>query len=410
MTSAPAITDSFERLAALERAVVARIRDFEVGALLDLLASIGYGPGEIEFRAHAASGPQPALLHAIAFPDPQERARGGARVVITVNLGLLSCRSPLPTYFQRFLHDMDTRDPVLELIDVLDRSLLHTRLTSDRPERMFAGWDRVRRDLLQIFGLDSPLGLTWLFRQVFPELAVRVRRTFDEHPIPYDGATLGTSQLGECSFGDFARVGVHDLEVTLFCDEVIYRGTTPWIHEGDRRLRSSVFPLLDEVCMTLTVVFVLQHHGEGARVGPPSQAGYNPMWRAGAAANLPASRVEVYRGALPRHEPDTDHLERVLASDGAASLTVTAVRAPSEGGTPGLSVELAMLYRAPGQRPRAYQASVRWGSRAWDHDEPHAIDLRCDDVPKISASHASHPRLWARLRDAARNPITDDAS
>jgi hypothetical protein len=408
MTSA-ALT-ALDRLTTLERTVVARIREFEVGALLDLLGSIGYGPGEIEFRAHAANGPQPALLHAIAFPDRDERARGPAKVVITVNLGLLSCRSPLPTYFQRFFQDMDTRDPMIELIDVLDRSLLHTRLTSDRPERLFAGWDRVRRDLLQVFGLDSPIGLTWLFRQVFPELALRVRRTCNEHMIPYDGATLGTSQLGECSFGDFARVGVHDMEVTLYCEEAIFRGTTPWIREGDRRLRSSVFPLLDEVCLTLTVVFVLLDHGEGARLGPTSYAGHNPMWRPGLGVKLPASRVEVYRGALPRHEPNTDDLERVLAGEIAASLTIAACVAIDDAEKLGRVVELSLVYRAPGQRAHKYQVTVRWGSRSWERDDPHAIGLCCDDVPKTSPSRADHPRLWARLRDEAHASITEHPS
>ena len=403
MTSAAATP--IDPLGALEQTVVARIREFEVGALLDVLASIGYGPDELEFRAHASNGPQPALLHAIAFPDPQERAHGRARVVITVNLGLLSCRSPLPTYFRRFLQDMDTRDPVLELVHVLDRSLLRSRLTSDRPERILADWERVRLDLVEVFGLDSPIGLTWLFRQVFPELAVGVRRIFDDRKVPYDGATLGISQLGECSFGDFARVGVHEMEVTLVCADTIYRGTTPWVREGDRRLRTTVFPLLDEVCLNLTVLFVLLDHGEGARLGPGNYVGHHPMWRPGLGVALPPTRVEVYRGALPRHEPDTAHLEQILASELADSLTVTrAAHAPAP--TLGRTVSLSLVHRAPRERPHVYQVTVRWGSRAWDLDEPHAIGLRCDDVPKTRLSRSIHPRLWARLRDAARAALT----
>ncbi|MCY1059603.1 hypothetical protein [Nannocystis sp. SCPEA4] len=289
---APATLD---RLAAIEQAVVARIREFELGALLDLLAAIGYGPGELEFRAHLASGPQPSLLHAIAFPAASPRAHDPAKVVITVNLGLLSCRSPLPTYFLRFLRHMDTRDPVLELIEVLDRSLLHARLTSVRPEHRLGEWHGIRRDLLRVFGLDSPIGLTWLFRQVFPELGVRVRRIQDEHRVPYDGATLGSSRMGECSFGDVAHVGMHDMEVTLLCEDAIYRGTTPWVQEGDRRLRSAVFPLLDEVCVTLTVAFVLLGHGEGAHLGPGSYAGYNPMLGPVVEPTLAPSRIKIHR-------------------------------------------------------------------------------------------------------------------
>ena len=162
-----------DRLAEIEQKIVERIREFEVTALLELLASIGHGPDDIAFRAYRVSGPQPTLLHEIEFP-PRRPGTASARVLITVNLGLLSCRSPLPSYFQRLLGDIETSDPVLELIDVLDRSLLHTRLTWDHRERALAMWDMTRRNFLRIFGLDSPLGLDWLFRRVFPELGVEV--------------------------------------------------------------------------------------------------------------------------------------------------------------------------------------------------------------------------------------------
>ncbi len=407
------------RLAEVEQKIVERIREFDVMALLELLASIGHGPDDIAFRAHRASGPQPTLLHEIAFL-PRLPGTDSTRVLITVNLGLLSCRSPLPSYFQRLLGDIETSDPVHELIDVLDRSLLHTRLTWDHRERSLAMWDMTRRNFLRIFGLDSPLGLDWLFRRVFPELEVEVRRISDEYRVPYDGATLGESRLGACTFGNIARVGVHDMEVLLICEGALYRGDMPWVREGDRRLRSFVFPLLDEVCMTLTVVFVLMDRGEGAHLGPTGHIGYNPMWRPGEPGltlppwrprepglTLPPCRVELYRGALPREEPDSDALELALADAPTTALQVDAARARfSEDSSIGAYIELPVHHTRGGLVHR-YRGTIHWGARVWHHDEPHAIRLTCEDVPKTSPSPHEHPRLWAWLRDQARAWIAD---
>lgn len=402
-----------DRLAGLQVEIGKRIHEFDVPALLDLLAALGYGPANLEFRGHLASGPQPTLLHAIEFPARDQPTAGAAKVVITVNLGLLSCRSPLPSYFQRFLADLDTRDPVLELLAVLDRSLLHERLTCDRPDRMLVTWTDTQRNFLRIFGLDSPVGLRWLFRQVFPELGVRVRRVRDDYRVPYQGATIGESKLGECSFGSLTRVGVYDMEVTLICEDAIYQrtthGTTPWIREGDRRLRAVVFPLLDEICMTLTVAFVLLDGGEGARVGPTSYAGYNPMWRSSEppVIQLPPSRVEVYRGALPRLEPDTERLEQLLGDD-PATLQVEPQRGEAVEQAPlGRTVDLMLTCREPGRRPHRYLARVHWGARAWYREEPFRIVLSCEGVPKRLPTLREHPRAWSTLRDAAREWIAD---
>lgn len=204
-------------LGELEQRIKARIREFELSALLDLLASIGYDPADIELRGHFGASPQPGIVHDIEFsgpplrgvrPVPLDPVRHpvATHVAITVNLGLLSCRSPLPSYLLRMCQALETSDPLLELMRALDRSLLHTRLTSDLPDRMLAGWGDVCRDFLRIHGLDSPLGLWWLFGHVFPELEVHVHRIIDDYRVPFDPARLGTSSLGRCAFGNTSRI------------------------------------------------------------------------------------------------------------------------------------------------------------------------------------------------------------
>lgn len=411
MTDAAASSGEADgRLAAVEAEIVRRAREFEVSALLDLLDAIGYPPAQVEFRGHLGHRPQPTLIHAIELPPRTGAAHVVPRVRVIVNLGLLSCRSPLPSYFRRFLADLDSRDAVIELLDLLDRSLLHTRLTTDGCARTLDGWGQAQRDLVRSFGLDAPVGLEWLFRRVFPELGVRVRRVADEHSLPFAGAALGEGKLGECSFGRRTRIGVHELEVTLICPDAHLDGERSWVAEGDRRLRTHVFPLLDEVCLSLTVSFVLLDRQARAQLSMHSHAGYDPLLDDSVDAPVPdpPARIELYRGALPREEPDTDRLELELrvGEDVEGELHLDRYAPSPSEPTLGRAVALHLIYLAPGRRD-VYETSVDWTARAWYRDEPRAIELRCAGIRKTPPSPREHPRLWAWLRDEARRRIAD---
>jgi hypothetical protein len=446
-------------LQALKRAICARARDFEIAPLLDLLATMGYRPGDVYFRGHVTETPQPTLLHHIEFagvdgleglegelagpasgpgpslhlgsivelaepavaPGAMRAGHPSSQVTITVNLGLLSCRSPLPSYFQQLLRDPSFHEPLLELLQIIDRNLLRARLTCDRPERIVDRWDEITGDLLRIHGLDSLVGLSWLFRHVFPELPATVQRTSEQLRVPYASARLGFSDLGSASLGAATRIDVHDFQITLRCEDAVMRPGVPWLHEVDRRLRTIVFPALDPVCMNLTVVLEL-----GDRTAamlrddrdPPrgSYLGQDSLGKPGA-GSLSPRRVVLYRGLLPRNQPDTDELERALADE--ARVTVTAPgggsRAPTAPGgdapedtrTDGeldraCDLELTL---ALGGHDHRYQATVRWGARAWFRDEPYAIELRSDHLAQAAPTARHHPQVWSLLRDQARRAV-----
>ncbi len=441
-------------LAAQQRAICARARDFEIAALLDLLATLGYRPGDVYFRGHVTETPQPTLVHHIEFAGledeiagppggrsvelgsiaelavekPPGRVRTGGQaspVTITVNLGLLSCRSPLPTYFQHLLRDPTLQEPLVELLQIVDRNLLRARLTCDRPERIVESWDEITGDLVRIHGLDSLVGLSWLFRHIFPELPAIVERTSDELRVPYASARLGFSALGSACLGASTRIDVHDFQVTLRAGESLLRPGVPWLHEVDRRLRTLVFPALEPVSMNLTIILELADDRAFAMLrddrAPPRESylGMDPFGVPGAPGG-PARRVVLYRGLLPHHAPDTDELERALAAQ--ARVTVTAVRAghalignadaedtqtygaPS-GGAPSNDCELTLTLELGGLVHR-YHATVRWGARAWFRDEPYAIELHYDHLPQAAPTARHYPQLWSLLRDRARQSLS----
>lgn len=403
-----------ERLEAVQAQISKRIKDFDIQALVDLLLELGYALDMLEFRGHPTLSPQPTLLHAIEFPQRDASFDTPPRVRITVNLGLLSCRSPLPSYFLRLLEDVESHYQLIELLRMLDCSLLHRRLTCDRATWIVPEWQQACKDVLHSAGLSSPIGLQWLCQQVFPELGVLVRRVGNTREVDMIGARLdGYSKLGECSFGKRTRVGVHELELVLICEDASYDEVRPWIYVGKQRLRDHVFPLLDEICVTLTVSFVLLDRGTRARLSaaPPSYMGYDPMW---ADDNLPAdppARILLYRGTLPLDAPDADALERVLAEDTGATVELSERELQLEGLAFGCMCPLALTYRAPGQQ-YVYTAVVDWGVRAWYRDEPRVIWLRVGDqadletsIPKPPVDPEQHLRLWTKLRDEARRRL-----
>lgn len=411
----PALPAAPPTLAELERRIRAQIQSFDVPALLDLLESIGYDPREVEFRGHLGASPRPSIIQDIEIRGNTDVAAStDAKITITVNVGLLSCRSPLPSYLQRLCQELETSDPMLELLRMLDRSLLSTRLTSDRPERIVDGWSDVRRDFLSIHGLDSPMGLHWLFRTVFPELGVRARRLTDGYRVPFDTARLGEASLGRCVFGNTARIRVHDIEVTLVSSESTHEGT-PWPGVADFRIRRYILPLLDEVCMNLTVAFVLLDRSSYARLIPTSYVGYDPLWDGAGEVieGLPPARIVLYRGALPLTEPSTDEIEQALATGEREPLELEPRRwdrpsAPWDSATPhGGRLELTLVFTPRGGLRHVYDAEVRWGVRAWYVDDPFEMTVAFEGMPKANPTASHHPNLWLWLRDEARARMAD---
>ena len=297
----PALTP--ERRNALLRRLRARIREFDSDALFDLLAHLGYALDQVALRSHRTRAPQPSLFQALHLADAAagaDEADGAvAAAVVDANIGLASCRSPLPSYILGLLDDYRFHEPLGALIDVLDHGLVRDRLLALAPERVFDAWDTATADLLRLNALATPSGLTWLFRHSFPELGVRVQRAPGERALAASAARVGHATLGASTFGSVAAVSVADLEVTLVCEESLSPAGAAWIHEAPRRLRSQVFPALDAARVHLTVALLMLEQRSVARIERDSFTGHDPL---PGGADV-ARRVEIFRGPLPSAPP-----------------------------------------------------------------------------------------------------------
>ncbi|MGZ3460708.1 MAG: hypothetical protein ACXU86_19650 [Archangium sp.] len=259
----------------LEQRLRERIRGFDIPALLDVLAASGYGDAEIEYRSHRTGVHQSHLVHDIQFIHQPHK-----RVIITVNMGLLSAQSPLPSFLMRTMDQLD-HDRLERFIGYFDHRLLEECFAGLYPERdggLLPGWPEAAKDRLRLLRPPCPSTLHWLFRKVFPETELSVRREVRRQKVPSRELRMGSSTLGEGdSMGGFASIPTGGMEVKIYCDEPICSSGVPWAVEAQRRFEAELLPLLSETVLMLTVILVLRDQEGFLRLERDSHLGYDPL-------------------------------------------------------------------------------------------------------------------------------------
>jgi hypothetical protein len=232
---------------AIRRSVARAARDFDAPALLDVLALLGYRESDVTFRGRVGWTSCANVLEACELTDDE--------AVVSTNIGLLGPQGPLPSFFLEALEAL--QDPtLLDLIGVLDHHALALRFASLYPERdaRLAGgtaWEETKRSVTRALGLASPSTLHWLFEQVFPELAVTVRRGRAHRRVLAQDARLGTLRLSVAALGGDAELPTGGIEVTLIAD--VPSPDRSWPAEAARRMREQILPTLAGLELELTV-------------------------------------------------------------------------------------------------------------------------------------------------------------
>lgn len=258
-----------------ERRVRERIRGFDIPALLQVLSASGYGDAELEYRGHRTTVHQSHLVHDIEFLHQPRK-----RIVITVNMGLLSAQSPLPSFMMQTLDRLE-HDRLERFIGYFDHRLLQecfAGLFPEREETLLPGWTQAAKDRLRLLRPTCPSTLHWLFGKAFPEGEISVRREVRHQRVNARELRLGDSALGEGdSMGGFATIPTGGIEVKVFCNESFASNGVPWAVEARRRLEGDLLPLLSETVLMLTVVLVLREQEGVLRMEHDSHLGYDPL-------------------------------------------------------------------------------------------------------------------------------------
>ena len=281
-------------MGSLKEKISKAIHRFDFISLLSLLHMMGYHRDQIFFRSYHNLSSQPALLESIEFRDAP-----APQVIVSVNLGLLSVQTPLPSYFFKKL-DQGSIDAeaFTDFVAFFDQHLLKKFVLSVYPEinpEVFPDWKLAKIQFAGMLNLRSCTTLHWLFSLVFPELGVRVEKAIHSRSLETNDIVLGRSSLdGNCVFGKKTSVPVHGLRVALTGDDEHTALGVPWPREIRERMESMIFPLLKSVGIDIEVFLVIRSQKSWARLHTESFLGYD-MIKGGKVQNR---RVPIYLGYL----------------------------------------------------------------------------------------------------------------
>jgi len=273
--------------------IVRGVRAFDLAALLRLLRHYGFQPYEIIFKSHMSDCSQRTLIEGIEF---QQAPR---RVTITLNMGLLSAQTTLPSYFQKTVarKDIDAQN-FADFIGFFDHFLIVNYVYSLYPEknsRYFSNWEQTKRDYLELMDLKSCSTLFWIFQLVFPELTITVQKIIADRELTAAPLVIGKTVLGSDSvFGRKTTVPVYGRRVTLFSDQEATAAGMPWPKEIRRRLEQRVFPVLRPVELDLEIIHVIKTQKRWMKLHSESYLGYDKI--KGGEAQF--RRIRIYHGRL----------------------------------------------------------------------------------------------------------------
>lgn len=258
----------------MERRIRELIHKFDVPALMDALLSIGYREDQIDFVSN------PVLTHRASLLEDIEFFRDPPRVLVLTNYGLLGGQGPIPSYFFELLSEQ--RDSSMtEFLWFFDSALQRQRFAGLYPERdrsIIPDFLEVKHLQLALLQLGAPIGMHWLFRLVYPELPVSVRRSIQKRRVRTDGVRMGDAELGSgCAFGGFTQVPVGGIDVRLLCEEWNTPTGQPWAHVAEKRLSRLIIPSLESSDVYLTVTLVFLDRQSFARLAPQNFLGYEPI-------------------------------------------------------------------------------------------------------------------------------------
>lgn len=214
--------------------ISAHARQFELAPLVRLLRT-QFPEYAIHYRGRSSLACEPSLIDRVELES--------RRIFIHLNLGLLSSTSPLASYFLRLRLDTRAGPGLEQLLNLCDNALLRARAeasqtlaTSQRPAEGHSATFALQEALWQLHQPRSAATLHWLFKHVFPELEVSVRRVPREHKTPAAAARNGWATLGGTALEAEVSVTVPGYEVRLAADDSDSPCGKPWHQEITNRL------------------------------------------------------------------------------------------------------------------------------------------------------------------------------
>lgn len=280
----------------LEKSIKKRIREFEIIPLLHLLKAMGYTMDEIRFQGQNSICSQDGMIDGIRFRQLPVRD-----VEITLNMGLLSAQSPLPSYFRKTMESsLSSNSHFTDFIGFFDHHLLVDYICNIYPEinRFFyPSWEDAKQRLLQVLDLKSCSTLHWLFQLVFPEIGLQVEKALLSRSLKTIPIRVGKTRIGsDAVFGKRAIVPIYGSRITLFSEEEMTETRIPWPEEIKNRLIRLIYPVLRPTGIDLEINLVLKSQRRWARLHAETYLGYDRIRN----GHISYRRVRIFRGHIDK--------------------------------------------------------------------------------------------------------------
>jgi hypothetical protein len=223
-------------MASFEEAMVNNSTKFDLLALLRLLKEYGYN--SIWFESNDSSASEVSLIDKITFEK--------SRVIITLNIGLLSPQNELPSYFFHFRDThLEVEDNFAVFLRYFDHILISNYIQNMYPAingTYFTDWRDYNKTFLRLTNIKTVKTIHFIFASVYPELHVDSRVTEGLSSIEKDKKSLGEIRLGTLyQLGDVYASCLSGISVTLLPGKI-----NILIQEIIIRLNKIVLPLLSE--------------------------------------------------------------------------------------------------------------------------------------------------------------------
>ena len=258
----------------LHQKIALEIQRFDVFALLKLLEELGYQASDIYFQSNPSFSSSSSICQEIAFFDQVY-----PKVKLTLNMGLLSNHSSLPSFFRKKMDD-GSINPVTfaRYLGFFDHYLIKTILGMGMAEAngwFFRDWNETLREYLNLLALNSSSTLELLFQLAFPELIVEAVKFPRVIRLTSSSMMLGKTKLGQESFlQKNEKLTISSLKIVLTADSLVTETFQPWAFEIKRRFKEILFSILERVNIHLQIILCVKGLNDPARLSKSSRLGY----------------------------------------------------------------------------------------------------------------------------------------
>lgn len=258
---------------ALQHKITQNVKRFDLCSLVRLLHEMGYQSQDIYYESHVDSSSRSSLCEKIVFSEKIPK------VLIKLNLGLLSGNSPLPDFFRKKM-DSDAIDPILftKYIQFFDHHLIKNLLQMSMPDLnnvFFPSWKTTENHYLKLLDLNSTSTLWHLLRITFPELMIKVLKAPMKFRQNSSSIMLGSTRLGVESFLGKKIIQTNpSFQCLLISEEMNTDQQIPWPLEIKARLKNKIMAVLQRTHIHIRIVFILKNHTERVILNKTTKLGY----------------------------------------------------------------------------------------------------------------------------------------